>query len=74
MNTETIINEIQKLSVAQRILLLEQAWDNLSKTPEKIPLSEWQKYELDKRLEAHYENPELSNLKADDVFKQLRQN
>ena len=74
MNTETIINEIQKLSVAQKNLLLEQAWDNLSKTPGNIPISEWQKHELDKRLETHYENPELSNLKADDVFKQLRQN
>ncbi|MBF0266023.1 MAG: addiction module protein [Gammaproteobacteria bacterium] len=74
MNTQGIMKEINKLSIAQRILLLEQAWDNLAKSPEEIPLSEWQKDELDKRLTEHNENPDMDNIDSAEVFKQLRTN
>jgi putative addiction module component (TIGR02574 family) len=43
------ISEIQGLSNAEKILLVEQIWDSIDK--EDIHLSESQKKELDRRLE-----------------------
>tara|TARA_R110000868_G_scaffold162611_2_gene394061 strand:+ start:387 stop:593 length:207 start_codon:yes stop_codon:yes gene_type:complete len=45
------INEIQDLSNAEKILLVEQIWDSIDK--DDIHLSESQKKELDRRLEQH---------------------
>lgn len=73
MNTETIFSEIQKLSVAQQILLLEKAWDNISNSTDEIAVPGWQKKILDERLEEHKANPNENNLSARDVFSQLRQ-
>ena len=74
MNTDTIFSEIQKLSTAQKILLLEQAWDDVSQSAGEIPIPEWQKKALDKRLEEHYANPNENNLSSNEIFTQLRQN
>ena len=73
MNTEVLLSEIQKLSKAQKIVLLEQAWDDLANNPDDIPLPDWQKSELDKRLQEHYANPEENNIDASKAFKLLRQ-
>lgn len=73
MNTDTIFSEIQKLSTAQKILLLEQAWDHVSQSADEIPIPEWQKKVLDERLEEHYANPNKNNLSSSEVFTQLRQ-
>jgi putative addiction module component (TIGR02574 family) len=74
MNTDTIFSEIQKLSTAQKILLLEQAWDDVSQSEGEIPIPEWQKKALDERLEEHYANPNENNQSSSEVFTQLRQN
>jgi len=74
MNTDTIFSEIQKLSTAQKILLLEQAWDDVSQSANDIPIPDWQKKLLDERLEEHYNNPTENNLSYSEIFSQLRQN
>ncbi len=51
------LTRILNLDVAQRIWLVQQIWDSLLKHPESIPLPNSQKEELDKRLDAHYNNP-----------------
>ena len=43
------INEILKLSSAERILLMEKIWDSLN--TDELQISKAQKKELDKRLE-----------------------
>ena len=73
MNTDTIFSEIQKLSTAQKILLLEQAWDDVSQSADEVPIPDWQKKALDERLEEHYANPNENNLSSSEVFTQLRQ-
>lgn len=45
------IQDIQGLSNAEKILLVEQIWDSIDKTD--IPLSAAQKKELDRRLAQH---------------------
>lgn len=43
--------DIQSLSPAQRLELIELLWDSLASTPEAIPFTEAQRAELDRRLD-----------------------
>ncbi|MBN2442407.1 MAG: addiction module protein [Spirochaetales bacterium] len=53
-----IIEEnILQLSVPERIQLVEDIWDSILLFPESIELSDEQKKELDRRLEAYHLNP-----------------
>ncbi|MEI8063391.1 MAG: addiction module protein [Verrucomicrobiota bacterium] len=49
--------DILKLSVPERILLVEAIWDSVSEVPDALPLTEEQKTELDRRLDAYHQNP-----------------
>jgi len=49
--------DILKLSVSERILLVEDIWDSIAEAPEAIALSEAQEQELDIRLDAYHRNP-----------------
>jgi putative addiction module component (TIGR02574 family) len=53
--------DILKLSVAERILLVEDIWDSIAELPEELTLSEAQQQELDCRLEAYHQNPEVGS-------------
>ncbi|MBD2528316.1 addiction module protein [Nostoc flagelliforme FACHB-838] len=44
---------ISELSVSERIQLAEDLWDSILTTPDKLPLNDEQKQELDRRLEMH---------------------
>lgn len=56
INRESIEN-IKKLSIAERILIVEDIWDSIISSNESFPISDEQKKELDKRLEEYYKNP-----------------
>ncbi len=49
--------DILKLSVSERILLVEDIWDSIAEVPEQITLSETQERELEARLDAYHKNP-----------------
>jgi putative addiction module component (TIGR02574 family) len=49
--------EILNLSVAERIELIGDLWDSLTEAPEAVPLTEAQKAELDRRLDAYRKDP-----------------
>ncbi|MGH7474972.1 MAG: addiction module protein [Longimicrobiales bacterium] len=51
------IEELLKLSVAERIQLVEDLWDSIAADPEGLPLTEAQKAGLDRRLEEHRADP-----------------
>ena len=55
MNTSLKALGIEKLSVEERLVLVEELWDSIA---EATPLSEAQRAELDRRLEEHKKNPE----------------
>jgi len=62
--------DIQALSPAQRLELIELLWDSLASTPEAIPFTEEQRAELDRRLdELDREGP--SGISAEVVLKGL---
>ena len=50
--------DILDLSVSERIRLVEDIWDSIREIPESITLSEEEKEELDRRLEAYHKNPD----------------
>ena len=55
MNTQ--LSEILQLSVAERIQLVEDIWDSIATIPDAVSLTEEQRAELERRLEAYQANP-----------------
>lgn len=52
---------IDKLSVAERILLVEEIWDSIAESNDAAPLQDWQKDELERRVQAHKANPKAGS-------------
>jgi len=53
-----IKENILSLSVAERIQLVEDIWDSICEFPQEVPLTDEQKKELDRRLDAYHQNPD----------------
>jgi putative addiction module component (TIGR02574 family) len=53
-----IMQDILKMSVPERILMVEAIWDSIAENDEQVELSAETKQLLDERLEAHKNNPE----------------
>ncbi|NCC61953.1 MAG: addiction module protein [Verrucomicrobiae bacterium] len=50
--------DVLSLSVSERIQLVVDIWDTIAEVPEEVGLSDEQKAELDRRLDAYHQNPE----------------
>lgn len=48
---------IDKMSIEDRLALVQEIWDSIANSPEEIPLSEAQRRELERRLAAHAADP-----------------
>lgn len=53
----TMLAEIEQLSVAERIQLIDEIWGSIAETPNALQLTAEQKELLDERLEAMERNP-----------------
>ena len=53
----TVVKEIGSWPVENRLRLIEEVWDGITATPEAVALSEAQKHELQRRLDAYRDNP-----------------
>ncbi|HEX3896693.1 MAG TPA: addiction module protein [Rudaea sp.] len=54
--------EISKLSVAERILLVEDLWDGIvSEAPESVGLTPEQRLEVERRLREHDADPSTAH-------------
>jgi putative addiction module component (TIGR02574 family) len=58
MSQPILISEIRQLSVAERLLLVEEIWDSISDEPDSWSLSPEQRQELERRADAHRRNPD----------------
>lgn len=61
MPTPTVTTEHMKLSVSERIQLVEDIWDSIAaEAPDAVELSQTQKAELHRRVAAHRADPSTS--------------
>lgn len=65
------LKDILELSVAERIQLVEDIWDSIAAVPESISLTEYERQEIDRRLEAHDQNPD-EGIPWDELKKKVR--
>ena len=63
--------DILRLSVAERILLVEDIWDSIAESPEELQLTPAQTRELETRLDAYHRNPDEGS-SWQDVLGRLR--
>ena len=50
--------DIHRLTIPQRVQLVEQIWDNIAEQEQAFELTSAQKKELDRRVEAHHAAPD----------------
>ena len=48
---------IFELSFCEKLQLVEDLWDDLARTPESVPIHDWQRQELARRKENLLKNP-----------------
>lgn len=68
---QELVAEILALPVDDRVRLVEEIWDSISAVPEALPLTEWQKEELDRRLDDLEKNPDAGST-LEEVFARIR--
>ena len=68
---KALVAQILELPVAERMQLVEVIWDSISAAPESLPLTQWQRDELDRRL-AEYEADPSSASSLEEVFARVR--
>jgi putative addiction module component (TIGR02574 family) len=51
------LSEILKMTVPERLRVVQDIWDSIAAVPEALPLTEVERHLLDARLEEHARNP-----------------
>lgn len=62
----------EQMSLAERILYVQELWDRIAAEPDAVPLSAAQRSELRRRLADHEDHPEAS-LPWETAREQVRQ-
>ena len=57
MTAKTLLDEILKLPPAERLRLIQDAWDSLIASPDAVPVPDWHKAELDQLLDHPVSEP-----------------
>jgi putative addiction module component (TIGR02574 family) len=52
---------LDRLSLAERILLVEELWDSIAASPEAVTLTEAQQQDLQHRLDAYRDHPKAGS-------------
>ncbi|MFZ1987028.1 MAG: addiction module protein [Desulfatitalea sp.] len=53
MRPNEIKQEINKLNLAEKLILIEDVWDSIAQNNSELPMPEWQKRELRKRYKEY---------------------
>ena len=64
-------DEIEQLTIAERVQLAEEIWDSIAATPERLPLTDAQRNELDRRL-GLFENDRSRTTRWDEIHEKLQ--
>jgi putative addiction module component (TIGR02574 family) len=68
---QDLVAEILALPVEERVRLVDAIWDSISAVPEALPLTQWQRDELDQRLAEFEADPEAGST-LEEVFARIR--
>ena len=69
MTPKNILDEILRLPADEQIKLVGDVWDRIAASPEAVPVPEWHRAELDRRLA---DPAEQATLSWDDVQGRLK--
>ena len=58
MRPDQIKDEINRLDLSEKPLLVEDIWDSIAAGNSELPMPEWQKQELDRRYKEYKEYKE----------------
>ena len=72
MRSEQIKDEINKMGLAEKLLLVEDIWDSIAASNADISMPEWQKKELDNRY-SDYKSGRLTVHDWKSVHNELRE-
>ena len=64
-------DDLRTLSIDERMQLVEDIWDSIAADQATLPLTDEQRAELDRRLDA-YETDNIQGREASDVVKALK--
>jgi len=53
MRLEEIRQEINRLYLSEKLLLIADVWDSIAQSNNELPMPEWQKKELDLRYQSY---------------------
>lgn len=73
MATNVDIASIIHLPIAERLRLIEDIWDSVIREPEKVPVPEWHREELQRRLKA-YESKPKEGASWPEVHRRIKEN
>ncbi len=51
------MSDVLELSAPERVRLVQAIWDSIEAVPEDVPVTEAEREELDRRLDAYYRDP-----------------
>ncbi len=71
MNKDRIIEDINKLSIAEKLFVIGEIWDNINAGQKDLPVTECQKIELKERLE-NYEAGKEKTKEWSEVKEKIR--
>jgi putative addiction module component (TIGR02574 family) len=69
MAPDALRDQIMKLPPAERLRLVEDIWDSLTASPEDVPVPDWHREELERRLD---DPNEAATLTWDEVRRKNR--
>lgn len=59
MTRDALLAEILRLPADERLKLLESVWDRAAASPDEVPVPEWHRDEIDRRLDDPAERAEI---------------
>jgi putative addiction module component (TIGR02574 family) len=71
MGKQELVAQILSMPVEERMEIAEAIWASISAVPDALPLTDWQKQELDRRLEEMDADPD-GGLTMEEVFAAIR--
>lgn len=63
---------LKELPVEEKLILLEELWDSIAADHQRLTLTNAQKEELDRRLDAYHKDPQ-GGRSAEDALSEIRE-